>query len=179
MKAAILEAPTTGLVVEYIDCQEPQAGEVLVRIAASGVCQSDLHVIHGTQTTPLPVVLGHEGAGIVETVGANVTRVKVGDHVVLSWLPYCGQCVYCLSGHPNLCSVAYAALAKGTLLDGTSRLSRSGKPVYHYSFISSFAEYAVVPEAGCVVIGPDIPIDKAALVQGWGGPTFGAVRHPA
>ncbi|HEX6554991.1 MAG TPA: Zn-dependent alcohol dehydrogenase [Ktedonobacteraceae bacterium] len=164
MKAAILEAPTTDLVVEYIDCQEPQAGEVLVRIAASGVCQSDLHVVHGTQTTPLPIVLGHEGAGVVEAVGSNVSRVKVGDHVVLSWLPYCGQCIYCLSGHPNLCSVAYAALAKGTLLDGTSRLSRSGEPIYHYSFISSFAEYAVVPEAGCVVIGSDIPLDKAALV---------------
>jgi len=164
VKAAILEAPATRLVVEHIDCQEPQAGEVLVRIAASGVCHSDLHVVHGTQTNPLPVVLGHEGAGIVEAVGPNVTRVQVGDHVVLSWVPYCGQCVYCLSGHPNLCQVAYAALAKGTLLDGTSRLSRSGKPVYHYSFISSFAEYAVVPESGCVVIQPDIPLDKAALV---------------
>jgi S-(hydroxymethyl)glutathione dehydrogenase/alcohol dehydrogenase len=164
LKAAILEASATDLVVEQIDCQEPQAGEVLVRIAASGVCHSDLHVIHGTQTTPLPVVLGHEGAGIVEAVGPNVTRVKVGDHVVLSWVPYCGQCVHCLAGRPNLCSAAYAVMAKGTLLDGTSRLSRSGKPVYHYSFISSFAEYAVVPESGCVVIEPDIPLDKAALV---------------
>ncbi|MGZ6321816.1 MAG: zinc-binding dehydrogenase, partial [Ktedonobacterales bacterium] len=164
MKAAILEATATDLVVEQIDCQEPQAGEVLVRIAASGVCHSDLNVVHGTQTTPLPVVLGHEGAGIVEAVGPNVKRVKVGDHVVLSWVPYCGQCVYCLSGHPNLCSVAYAAMAQGTLLDGTSRLSRFGKPVYHYSFISSFADYVVVPESGCVVIRPDIPLDKAALV---------------
>ena len=171
MKAAILEAPATDLVVEDIDYQEPQAGEVLVQIAASGVCHSDLHVVHGTQTTPFPVVLGHEGAGIVEAVGPNVTRVKVGDHVVLSWVPYCGQCVHCLAGRPNLCSVAYAVLAKGTLLDGTSRLSRSGRggdglpaPVYHYSFISSFAEYAVVPESGCVVIDPDIPLDKAALV---------------
>ncbi|MFL5629472.1 MAG: zinc-binding dehydrogenase [Ktedonobacteraceae bacterium] len=164
MKAAILETAATDLVVEYIDCQEPQAGEVLVRIAASGVCQSDLHVIHGSQSTPLPVVLGHEGAGVVEAVGPNVTRVKVGDPVVLSWVPYCGQCVYCMSGHPNLCTVVYAALAKGTLLDGTSRLSRLGKPVYHYSFISSFAECAVIPESGCVVIGPDIPLDKAALV---------------
>jgi len=171
VKAAILEAPATDLIVEHIDCQEPHAGEVLVRIAASGVCQSDLHVVHGTQTNPLPVVLGHEGAGIVEAVGPNVTRVRAGDHVVLSWVPYCGQCVYCLSGHPNLCQVAYAALSKGTMLDGTSRLSWSGRrgdglplPVYHYSFISSFAEYAVVPESGCVVIGPDIPLDKAALV---------------
>lgn len=164
MKAAILEAPATDLVVEDIDCQQPRAGEVLVWIAASGVCHSDLHIVHGTQTNPLPVVLGHEGAGIVEAVGPNVTRVQIGDHVVLSWVPYCGQCVYCLSGHPNLCQVAYAALAKGTLLDGTSRLSRSGKPVYHYSFISSFAEYAVVPEAGCVVIPPGVPLDKAALV---------------
>jgi S-(hydroxymethyl)glutathione dehydrogenase/alcohol dehydrogenase len=164
VKAAILETPATDLIVENIDCQEPHTGEVLVRIAASGVCHSDLHVVHGSQTTNLPIVLGHEGAGIVEAIGPNVTRVKVGDHVVLSWVPYCGQCVFCLSGRPNLCSVAYAALAKGTLLDGTSRLSRFGKPIYHYSFISSFAEYSVVPEAGCVVIHPEIPLDKASLV---------------
>ncbi|BCL83250.1 alcohol dehydrogenase [Ktedonobacteria bacterium brp13] len=164
MKAAILEAPATELIVTSIDCQEPQAGEVLVKLAASGVCHSDLHVIHGTQATPLPVVLGHEGAGIVEAVGPNVTQPKVGDHVVLSWVPYCGQCSYCLSGRPNLCSVVYAALANGTLLDGTSRLSRGGAPVYHYSFISSFAEYAVVPASGCIVIQPDIPLDIASLV---------------
>jgi len=164
VKAAILEAPATELIVEDIEYQEPLTGEVLVRIAASGVCHSDLHVVHGTQSTPLPVVLGHEGAGIVEEVGDNVKRVKVGDHVVLSWVPYCGQCQYCLSGHPNLCSVVYSSLAAGTLLDGTSRLIRRGGPLYHYSFISSFAEYAVVPESGCVVIRPEIPLDKAALV---------------
>lgn len=164
MKAAILEAAASELVVEQIECQEPQAGEVLVRIAASGVCHSDLNVIHGAQSSPLPVVLGHEGAGIVEAIGPNVTHVKVGDHVVLSWVPYCGQCAYCLSGHPNLCSVAYAAMANGTLLDGTSRLSRAGWPIYHYSFISSFAEYAVVPEASCIVIRPEIPLEGAALV---------------
>lgn len=164
MKAAILEAPATDLVVDRIDIQEPHSGEVLVRLAASGVCHSDLHVVHGTQTTPLPSVLGHEGAGSVEAVGPNVTSVKVGDHVVLSWTPYCGRCVFCLSGQPNLCSMVAATMSKGTLMDGTSRLTRSGKPVYHYSFISSFAEYAVVPESGCVVIEPNIPLDKAALV---------------
>lgn len=164
MKAAILEAPATDLVVDRIDIQEPRSGEVLVRLAASGVCHSDLHVVHGTQTTPLPSVLGHEGAGSVEAVGPNVTSVKVGDHVVLSWTPYCGRCVFCLSGQPNLCSMVAATMSKGTLMDGTSRLTRSGKPVYHYSFISSFAEYAVVPESGCVVIEPNIPLDKAALV---------------
>jgi S-(hydroxymethyl)glutathione dehydrogenase / alcohol dehydrogenase len=164
VKAAILEAPATDLVVDRIDIQEPRSGEVLVRLAASGVCHSDLHVVHGTQTTPLPSVLGHEGAGSVEAVGPNVTSVKVGDHVVLSWTPYCGRCVFCLSGQPNLCSMVAATMSKGTLMDGTSRLTRSGKPVYHYSFISSFAEYAVVPESGCVVIEPHIPLDKAALV---------------
>jgi len=164
VKAAILEAPATDLVVEDIDCQEPQSGEVLVRLAASGVCHSDLHVIHGTQSTPLPVVLGHEGAGVVEGVGPDVRRVKVGDHVVLSWTPYCGQCAYCQSGHPNLCEVVYATMGTGMLMNGTSRLSRAGKAIYHYSFISSFAEYCVVPESGCVVIERDIPLDKAALV---------------
>src|SRR5258707_2977058 len=102
VKAAILEAPATDLVVEDIDYQEPRTGEVLVRIAASGVCHSDLHVVHGTQTTPLPVVLGHEGAGVIEGVGPNGTRVKGGEHVVLSWGAYCGQCVYCLFAHPYL-----------------------------------------------------------------------------
>jgi len=164
VRAAILEAPATDLVVEHIECQQPQAGEVLVRIAASGVCHSDLHVLHGTQSSPLPVVLGHEGAGVVEAVGPDVKRVKVGDHVVLSWTPYCGQCAYCQSGHPNLCEVVYAKMGTGLLMDGTSRLSRAGKALYHYSFISSFAEYCVVPESGCVVIERDIPLDKAALV---------------
>jgi S-(hydroxymethyl)glutathione dehydrogenase/alcohol dehydrogenase len=164
VKAAILETPATALVVEHIDIQEAQRGEVLVRLAASGVCHSDLHTIHGSQSTRLPVVLGHEGAGVVEAVGPDVTRVKVGDHVVLSWTPSCGQCAYCQAGHPNLCEVVYATMGNGTLFDGTSRLSRLGKPVYHYSFISSFAEYCVVPEAGCVVIEKNIPLDKAALV---------------
>jgi len=164
VKAAILEAPATDLLVDRVDIQEPRSGEVLVRLAASGVCHSDLHVVHGTQTTPLPAVLGHEGAGVVEAVGPNVTGVKVGDHVVLSWTPNCGQCAYCQSGHPNLCQVVYEKMGTGLLMDGTSRLSRSGKPLYHYSFISSFAEYCVVPESGCVVIEPGIPLDKAALV---------------
>ncbi|HEX6482324.1 MAG TPA: Zn-dependent alcohol dehydrogenase [Ktedonobacteraceae bacterium] len=164
MQAAILEAPATDLIVERIDIQEPKRGEVLVRLAASGVCHSDLHVVHGTQTTPLPAVLGHEGAGVVEAIGPEVKRVQVGDHVILSWTPSCGQCAFCQSGHPNLCTVVYETMGNGTLMDGTSRLSHDGKPVYHYSFISSFAEYCVVPESGCVVIEPDIPLDKAALV---------------
>lgn len=164
MKAAILEAPANDLVVDRVDIQEPRSGEVLVRLAANGVCHSDLNVIHGTQTTPMPIVLGHEGAGVVEAVGPHVTHVKVGDHVVLSWTPSCGQCAYCQSGHPNLCEVVYATMGNGTLFDGTSRLSRAGEVLFHYSFISSFAEYSVVPESGCVVIKSDIPLDKAALV---------------
>src|SRR5712672_2581729 len=120
VQAAILEAPATDLVVERIDIQEPKNGEVLVRLAASGVCHSDLHVVHGTQTTPLPAVLGHEGAGVVEAIGPEVKRVHVGDHVILSWTPSCGQCVFCQSGHPNLCTVVYETMGNGTLMDGTS-----------------------------------------------------------
>src|SRR5256885_3718953 len=131
---------------------------------ASGVCHSDQNAIDGTAETRCPAVLGHEGAGVVEAVGAGVRRVAPGDHVALSWAPSCGECEECLRELPQLCSKAWPAMGEGGLLDGTTRLSRDGEPVYHYSFISSFAEACVLPERSCVPIPRDVPFDVAGLV---------------
>ena len=164
IRAAVLEATGEPLVLEELQLEAPQAGEVLVRLHASGVCHSDLNAIDGTAETRCPAVLGHEGAGIVETVGPGVTRVREGDHVALSWSPSCGTCTECLRDLPQLCSTAWPAMGAGGLLDGSTRLSRDGSPVYHYSFISSFAEAAVLPERSCIPIPPDVPFDVAGLV---------------
>jgi Zn-dependent alcohol dehydrogenase len=147
-----------------LDLAAPGPGEVLVRLHASGVCHSDQNAIDGTAETICPAVLGHEGAGVVEVVGPGVTRVSVGQHVALSWAPSCGVCAECLRDLPQLCSTAWPAMAKGGLLDGTTRLSRDGKPIYHYSFISSFAEACTLPERSCVPIPADVPFDVAGLV---------------
>ncbi|MBM3227189.1 MAG: hypothetical protein FJZ47_25770, partial [Candidatus Tectomicrobia bacterium] len=129
MKAAVLYEPKTPLVIEDLRLDPPQAGEVRVRIAANGVCHSDLHVMTGDMRMPLPIVLGHEGAGIVAEVGPGVTSVREGDHVVLSFQPVCGRCYTCTQGRPNLCETRPKAL--GVLLDGTTRLHKQDQDVYH------------------------------------------------
>jgi len=164
IRAAVLERTGGPMTVTELDLAEPGPGEVLVRLHASGVCHSDQNAIDGTAETRCPAVLGHEGAGIVEALGPGVTRVEVGDHVALSWAPSCGQCAECLRELPQLCSTAWPAMGTGGLLDGTTRLSRDGEPVYHYSFISSFAEATVVPERSCVPIPDDVPFAIAGLV---------------
>ncbi len=164
LRAAVLECTGGPLTVQELSLAPPERGEVLVRLRASGVCHSDQNAIDGTAETRCPAVLGHEGAGIVEAVGADVTRVAPGDHVALSWMPSCGTCEECLRDLPQLCSTAWPAMAAGGLLDGTTRLSRNGDPVYHYSFISSFAEACVLPEASCVPIPADVPFEIAGLV---------------
>jgi Zn-dependent alcohol dehydrogenase len=164
VRAAVLERTGAALRVEELELAPPRRGEVLVRLHASGVCHSDLNAVDGTAETRCPAVLGHEGAGVVEAVGPDVTRVAAGDHVALSWAPSCGTCSECLRDLPQLCSTAWPAMGEGGLLDGTTRLTRDGAPVYHYSFISSFAEAAVVPERSCVRIPADVPFDVAGLV---------------
>jgi Zn-dependent alcohol dehydrogenase len=164
IRAAVLERTGGPMTVTELDLGDPGPGEVLVRLHASGVCHSDQNAIDGTSETRCPAVLGHEGAGVVEGVGAGVTRVAVGDHVALSWAPSCGACSECLRELPHLCSTAWPAMRTGGLLDGTTRLSRNGEPVYHYSFISSFAEACVLPERSCVPIARDVPFDVAGLV---------------
>ncbi len=164
MLAAVLHEPNSGFDVIEVDLAPPGPGEVCVALRASGVCHSDWNTVTGDTPSPLPAVLGHEGAGVVESVGEGVTTVAPGDHVVLSWLPACGRCGPCVGGRPSLCEAAAPALLAGTLLDGSTRLSIEGRPIHHYSFLSTFAERTVVPEASCVHIRPDAPFDVAALV---------------
>ena len=150
--------------MQELDLAPPGPGEVLVRLGASGVCRSDYNAIDGTTESPCPVVLGHEGAGVVEAVGAGVTRVAPGDHVALSWTPSCGECAECVRDLPQLCATIWPVMGDAGLMDGTSRLSRDGERVYHYCFLSTFAEACVVPERSCVRIPRDVPFDVAALV---------------
>lgn len=164
MKAAVLYEPKTPIAVEEVSLDGPISGEVLIRIAASGVCHSDWHLVTGATQHPLPVVLGHEGAGVVEAVGEGVTRVEPGDHVILNWAPDCGTCFYCLHGKPNLCETFVGPLWAGVMLDGTTRLSIDGETVYHFSGLSTFAERAVVPEQTCIPIRKDVPLKAASLV---------------
>lgn len=138
MKAAVMTGYGQPLEIKEVELAEPKANEVLVKIAATGVCHSDLNALDD-KTTPIPTVLGHEGAGIVEAVGANVKNVKPGDKVALSWVPYCGTCEFCITGNVHLCESAFGPMFDGTLLDGTSRLSCNGEKVYHNSLLSTFA----------------------------------------
>ena len=163
--AALLLQANEHFVIEALELDEPHAGEVRVKIAASGVCHSDWHVATGTTRHPMPCVAGHEGAGVVESVGAGVTRIKPGDHVALSWTPDCGDCFYCRRGQPNLCETYTEPIWQGVMLDGTPRLHRlDGSPVYAYCGLATFAEYVVVPEQSCVPIRRDVPLATAALV---------------
>ncbi|HUJ73872.1 MAG TPA: alcohol dehydrogenase catalytic domain-containing protein, partial [bacterium] len=145
MKAAVLLGVRQPLVVEEVELDPPKAGEVLVKMVATGVCHSDLHVYTGDLPRKLPVVLGHEGAGIVEKLGPGVTGYQPGDHVVLTYLPACGDCPSCHTGHPNMCDLG-AKLRTGLMLDDTTRLHRKdGTDISSFLFVSTFAEYSVVP----------------------------------
>jgi Zn-dependent alcohol dehydrogenase len=150
--------------LEELDLEGPRAHEVLVRIGASGVCRSDYNAVDGTTSSEWPVVLGHEGAGVVEAVGEGVTRVEPGDHVTLSWTPSCGECSECVRDLPQMCSTIWPIMGAGGMMDRTSRLSLNGDTVYHYCFLSTFAEACVVPERSCVPIPKGVPFDVASLV---------------
>ncbi len=164
MQAAILTEPNTPFRIETVTLDPPKAGEVLVKMAASGVCRSDWRVAIGTAPKPMPIVTGHEGAGVVEAIGPSVTKLRAGDHVTLTWAPICGDCFYCQRGKPNLCAAFRPAIASGLMDDGTARIHWRGEPVYILAGLGSFAEYALVREASCVPIGRDLPFDIAALV---------------
>lgn len=164
IQAAMLHQPSTPFSVETLTIDAPKAGEVLVKIAACGICHSDYHLVTGTTRHPMPCVCGHEGAGVVEAVGVGVTRVKVGDHVALSWTPDCGECFYCRRGQPNLCETYTDPIWAGTMLDGTTRLHHASDPVYVYCGLGTFAEYVCVPQQSCVPIRRDVPLKIAALV---------------
>lgn len=165
IQAAVLHAAQTPFEITELDLDDPREGEVRVKIAACGVCHSDYHLLTGTTRHPLPVVCGHEGAGVVESVGAGVTRVKPGDHVTLSWSPDCGECFYCRAGKPNLCETFTEPIWAGVMLDGTTRLHLpNGDPVYAYCGLATFGEYVVVPQQSCIPIRKDVPLKVAALV---------------
>jgi len=163
MKAAVLRKLNSPIVVEGVDFEGPRDGEVLVRIAATGICHSCYHAVVGTVSVPRPIILGDEGAGVVEEVGAGVTLVQPGDHVILSWARSCGHCIYCTQGYPAVCLTA-SRIKSGHMADGTTRYTSKGKPVYHFGGISSYAEYTVIAEESAIPIDKDIPLDKAALV---------------
>ena len=150
--------------IETLELEAPRAGEVLVNLAAAGVCHSDWHLATGDTRHALPVVPGHEGAGVVEAVGEGVMQVKPGDHVALNWAPNCGTCFYCLNDRPILCATYVEPIWAGMMMDGTSRLSKDGQTVYHFSAVACFAEYAVVPEQCCVPLSDEVPLTVAALI---------------
>ncbi len=163
MKAAVLRTPGTQLEIEELEQAPPQAGEVLVRTGAAGICASDMHIIHGTAVLPLPCVLGHEGAGTVETVGPGVTNVQPGDRCILSFVSNCGHCKQCHSGSPQLCDTNAATGA--TQYDGTTRLrDAAGAEVFQMSKIGVFSDRLVGPAQACLPMPDEVPMEVAALI---------------
>ncbi len=163
MRASVLFEQGQPLETEDLELAPPKEDEVVVRMAASGVCHSCLHAADGSwKGYPMPIVLGDEGAGVVEEVGPGVRHVEVGDHVILSWAPSCGRCHYCVTGRSQLCERGVPSL--GTLMDGATRMSLGGKPVYHYGHVASYASYSVMPASCAVPIRKDMPLEVAALI---------------
>ena len=181
-EAAILWQPHSDWSVEPIELDPPKEGEVLIRLAASGMCHSDEHLVTGDMPVPLPVIGGHEGAGVVEEVGPGVNGLAVGDHVVLGFVPACGKCPPCATGHSNLCDVG-GILMTGKQLDGTVRHHARGQDISTMVCLGTFAPYTVVNQASCIKILDDIPLDKACLVgcgvtTGWGSAVYAADVQP-
>jgi S-(hydroxymethyl)glutathione dehydrogenase / alcohol dehydrogenase len=163
-RAAVLHKVGSPVAIEAVEAGPLGSTDVLVRNAASGLCHTDLEVIQGAQRFPLPVLLGHEGAGVVEAVGAAVTQARVGDHVICAHNTNCGHCFYCDNGHPLLCETFGRQVPRGFLLDGASRLRVNGTVLHHFAMSSSHAEYSVVPESTAVPVSKDIPLDRACLI---------------
>ncbi len=179
-RAAVAWAAGQPLSIEQVDVAAPKEGEVLVRIVATGVCHTDAFTLSGADPEGLfPVILGHEGGGIVEEVGAGVTSLQVGDHVIPLYTPECGECKFCLSGKTNLCQKIRLTQGKGLMPDGTSRFSLNGKPLLHYMGTSTFSEYTVLPEIALAKINKAAPLEKVCLL-GCGITTgIGAVLNTA
>ena len=179
-KAAIAWGPGQPLSIEEIEVMPPQAGEVRVRIVATGVCHTDAFTLSGEDPEGVfPCILGHEGGGIVESVGEGVTSVKVGDHVIPLYTPECGECKFCKSGKTNLCQKIRATQGKGLMPDGTTRFSKDGQPIYHYMGTSTFSEYTVLPEISIAKVDPAAPLEEVCLL-GCGVTTgIGAVMNTA
>jgi S-(hydroxymethyl)glutathione dehydrogenase/alcohol dehydrogenase len=179
-RAAVAWEAGKPLRIEEIDVSGPKAGEVLLRMVATGVCHTDAYTLSGADPEGIfPSVLGHEGGAVVEEVGEGVTSLAVGDHVIPLYTPECGQCKFCLSGKTNLCQAIRSTQGQGVMPDGTSRFSQNGKAIYHYMGTSTFAEYTVVPEIAVAKINKKAPLDKVCLL-GCGITTgIGAVLNTA
>ncbi len=165
MRAAVLEEFGKPLVVQDLDIADPKAGEVLVKLKACGVCHTDLYTASGADPSGYtPCVLGHEGAGIVETVGEGVASVAPGDHVITLFSPECGECIHCKSGRTNICLAIREQQGQGYLPDGTDRLSRNGEPIRHFMGTSTFAEYTVMPEIALAKVDPAASFDSICML---------------
>lgn len=179
-RAAIAIEAGKPLEITEVDVQGPQQGEVLVRMVATGVCHTDAFTLSGEDPEGIfPSILGHEGGGVVEEIGAGVTSVQPGDHVIPLYTPECGECSFCKSGKTNLCQKIRLTQGRGLMPDGTSRFSLNGRPIYHYMGTSTFSEYSVIPEISLAKISPAAPLDKVCLL-GCGITTgIGAVLNTA
>lgn len=179
-RAAVAWGPGQPLVIEEVDVMLPKAGEVLVKIEASGVCHTDAFTLSGDDPEGVfPCILGHEGGGVVTQVGAGVSSVKVGDHVIPLYTPECGECKFCTSGKTNLCQKIRETQGKGLMPDGTTRFYKDGKPIYHYMGCSTFSEYTVLPEIALAKVNKEAPLEEVCLL-GCGVTTgMGAVINTA
>ena len=179
-KAAIAWGPKQPLSIEEVDVMLPRKGEVLVKVIASGVCHTDAFTLSGEDPEGIfPVILGHEGGGIVEQIGEGVTSVKVGDHVIPLYTPECRECKFCLSGKTNLCQKIRETQGKGLMPDGTTRFYKDGQPIYHYMGCSTFSEYTVLPEISLAVVNKEASLEEVCLL-GCGVTTgIGAVMNTA
>lgn len=179
-KAAVAWAVGQPLTMEVVDVMPPQKGEVRVKMVATGVCHTDAFTLSGDDPEGIfPCILGHEGGGIVESIGEGVSSVKVGDHVIPLYTPECGECKFCKSGKTNLCQKIRETQGKGLMPDGTTRFSKDGQPIYHYMGTSTFSEYTVLPEISLAKVNPEAPLEEVCLL-GCGVTTgMGAVMNTA
>ena len=164
-RAAIAWEAKKPLSIEVVDVMPPQKGEIRVRLLATGVCHTDAYTLSGGDSEGVfPCILGHEGGGIVESIGEGVTSVEVGDHVIPLYTPECGSCKFCLSGKTNLCSKIRDTQGKGLMPDGTTRFSKDGEPIFHYMGCSTFSEYTILPEIAVAKINKEAPLDEVCLL---------------
>jgi S-(hydroxymethyl)glutathione dehydrogenase / alcohol dehydrogenase len=163
-KAAVLRELDSPLGIEEIEIDSPKANEVAIRVVATGICHSDLSVVQGIIRAPLPIVLGHEGAGVVEAVGPGVEGLRPGDHVIAALTPSCGECTMCSEGRPSLCIQMVATLTNCTMVDGTTRLRRGTEAVHQLCAVASFAEHAVIPAGAAIRVPDDVPLDVVCLI---------------
>ena len=178
-RAAVLHDVGQPVQIQTVTVAAPGPGQVRVQVRAAGVCHSDLSAVNGTIPQLAPLVLGHEGAGVVEAVGEGVTRVKAGDHVIFNWVPSCGECYFCTHERPDMCDEAFTLATMGTMPDGSTPFTQGDETIYMFSQTSCLAEYTVVPESGVVPFAPGVPFEVAAITGCAVMTGYGAVFNTA